>query len=284
MLWVILSFATAFFESLKDVFNKKSLKQVDEYVIAWYFKLFALPILAILLIFVGIPNVDKGFWPVFFLSAVLNVISSIFYAKALKYSELSISIPILAFTPVFLIFTSTMMLGEFPGIYGSLGILLIVMGSYVLHMKDSKKGFMQPFRNLIKDRGAKFMLGVALIWSITANLDKMAITNSSPIFYLCLIQLFFVIVVFPIFIKRNKNIRDHLHFIIPASFCSVAALTAQTYAFTMAIVPFVISIKRLSLLLGVIWGYYIFKEKGIKERLVGSIIMLVGVLIIVLAG
>jgi len=53
-------------------------------------------------------------------------------------------------------------------------------------------------------------------------------------------------------------------------------------AINLALVAYVIAIKRTSVIMSVIFGWLIFKEKGIKERAAGSIIMLLGVFIILL--
>ena len=42
-----------------------------------------------------------------------------------------------------------------------------------------------------------------------------------------------------------------------------------------------ISIKRMSILVGVLYGYYFFKEENIRERLFGSLLMVIGFVIIV---
>jgi uncharacterized membrane protein len=47
-------------------------------------------------------------------------------------------------------------------------------------------------------------------------------------------------------------------------------------------VAYVISIKRTSVIISILFGYLIFKEKGIKERLLGAVIMVIGVLFITL--
>jgi drug/metabolite transporter (DMT)-like permease len=44
-----------------------------------------------------------------------------------------------------------------------------------------------------------------------------------------------------------------------------------------------ISLKRTSVIIGVLYGYILFREKNIKERLAGAIIMSVGFMMIVTA-
>jgi drug/metabolite transporter (DMT)-like permease len=51
-------------------------------------------------------------------------------------------------------------------------------------------------------------------------------------------------------------------------------------AINLVEVSYMISVKRLSLLIGVIYGAVFFKETNIKERFLGSAIMLSGVILI----
>jgi uncharacterized membrane protein len=62
MVWLIFAFLTAFFESATDVFSKKSLKDIGEYIVAWALPFFALPFLLPLLVFTKIPTLGEQFW------------------------------------------------------------------------------------------------------------------------------------------------------------------------------------------------------------------------------
>ena len=52
---------------------------------------------------------------------------------------------------------------------------------------------------------------------------------------------------------------------------------------TLTLVAYVIAIKRTSVCFGVLWGHLIFHEKGMKERLTGAVVMVLGVVLIVLS-
>lgn len=54
----------------------------------------------------------------------------------------------------------------------------------------------------------------------------------------------------------------------------------QMQALTLTFVVRVIALKRTSVLMGVLFGHFIFKEKDIQERLLGAGIMILGVLFI----
>ncbi len=60
-------------------------------------------------------------------------------------------------------------------------------------------------------------------------------------------------------------------------------MVAQFIAVKIALVPYVISLKRVAGLFSVIYGGFMFKEEHIKERLIGTIIMILGVVLIAFA-
>ena len=305
MLWLILALLAAFFESIKVVLSKKSLsEETNEYIVAWSMRFFALLFLLPLLLFIKIPVIGNQFWEALFISGLINTITTILYMKALKLSDISLSHPMTTFTPFFLLLTAPFLLGEFPNIYGLIGVLLIVLGAYSMNISKFNEGFFAPFKALITEKGPILMLAVAFLWSITGTYDKIGLLNSSPIFWVISIHVFLTITLFPIMIiksknkstnKIEKNIFDNLFIakkqivsnirILALIGLSVALLhICQTIALSLTLVVYVSAIKKLSVLMSVIFGYLFFKEKNIKERLFGATIIVIGVIIIALAG
>jgi len=45
-----------------------------------------------------------------------------------------------------------------------------------------------------------------------------------------------------------------------------------------------IAVKRMSLLFGVLYGHFLFREEGLRERLAGGTLMITGVALIVFGG
>lgn len=287
MLWLILSFSTALFKSLKDVSSNIGLKYIDEYVVSWSLRFFALPFLLPLLFFIDIPSIGNRFWLSLFTSGSLNVLATILYMKAIKASGLSITIPLLTFTPLFLLLTSPLMLGEFPSSLGLIGVLLIIFGSYTLNINQLREGYLAPFKALLVESGPKLMLIAAFIWSITSNVDKIGVQNSSPILWSIFINIYIMLAMLPIMLyKSNKSvqkIRANYKALLPIGLFSAFSLIFQMTAISMANVAYVISIKRTSVIMSVLFGYLIFKEEGLKERLLGAAIMVFGVLFITIS-
>lgn len=286
MLWFIFAFLTALFEATKDVLSKKSLKDIDEYVVAWSLPFFALPFLLPILLFTEIPSLGERFWLALVTGGTLYAFTLVLYMKALKSSDLSITVPMLTFTPLFLLITSPLMVGEFPGIFGLIGIFLIVAGSYLLNINKKSQGYLAPFKALLKEKGPRLMLVVAFIWSITSNIDKIGLQNSSPLFWVIAVDTYVALLMLPLCtFRRNRKtaqIRANWRALLTLGLFGGLTAVCQMTAISLTLVAYVISIKRTSAIGGVLFGYLIFKEKGIRARLVGAIVMVFGVLFITL--
>jgi uncharacterized membrane protein len=287
MSWLIFAALTALCESLKDVFSKRGLKQADEYMIAFALRFFALPFLLPILLFIDIPALNWKFWTALVVGGGMNVFITILYMKAIKASDISITVPMVTFTPLFLLITSPIIVGEFPGGLGIAGIFLIVFGSYMLNISKRKHGFLAPFKALVKEKGPRLMLLVAFLWSITANIDKVGAQNSSAMFWVVSFSLFLFVCMVPVvFLKSKMRISQVIsgwRSFLPVGMFSGLTSIFQITAITMTLVPYVISVKRTSAVLSVLWGCLFFREKGLKERLLGAVIMIAGVVLITLS-
>jgi drug/metabolite transporter (DMT)-like permease len=287
MSWFLFAISTAFLESVRDIFNKKTISQIDEYIITFSLNLltalFSLP----LLLFNDIPNLGNNFWVAVIIIGFLNTIAFLLFFKAIKASDLSIVAPITTLSPLLLLVTSPFIVGEFPNAIGILGIVILVIGAYVLKFKDKSKGYLAPFKSLFEETGSRLMFLVVLVWSITANVDKIGVQNSSPIIWTIAGHLSVAAFSLPILFLKSKpnipNIQSNSRNLILIGFINTLAILCQMSALQLTLVSFVIAVKRTSALFNVLWGWLIFKEVGIKERIAGSMIMILGVVAITLS-
>jgi uncharacterized membrane protein len=206
--------------------------------------------------------------------------------KAIKHSDLSLTVPMVVFTPLFLLITSPLIVGEFPNLFGFFGVILIVVGSYLLQVKKRAEGILQPFKSLLQQKGPRYMLLVAFIWSISANIDKIGVMNSSPTLWITSMCMLISIGLFPFTYKhlfgKTVEIKKTIRMVFPIGLVYSFVILNQMIAINLTLVSYVISIKRMSAVFAVFWGFLIFKETEIKERLLGVSIMILGVLLITL--
>lgn len=290
MTWLIFGILTAFFEAVKDVFSKQNLKKNDEYVVAWSLAFFSAVFLAPFLFFIEIPQLNPQlnpqFWIALLIGGSINAVTAILYIKAIKLSDLSLTLPLVALTPLFMLLTSPLIVGEYPNFFDCIGIFLIVTGSYLLNIQEKSQGYLAPFKALLHQPGPKLMLIVALLWSITSNFDKIGVQNSSPIFWLFSLFTSMSVLLLPVLLHKTPNpsrkIMHQLPMLAAMGFINALGVVFQMQALTMTLVVQVIAVKRTSVLMGVLFGHFIFKEKDIQQRLLGAAIMILGVFFITL--
>ncbi|OGE77922.1 MAG: hypothetical protein A2751_02660 [Candidatus Doudnabacteria bacterium RIFCSPHIGHO2_01_FULL_46_14] len=289
MLGILIAFGAALAEGTKNVLSKYGLnRRIDELVVSLSFYLFAMPFLILYLVLSGhLPELGPDFWKYLFGTWSLNLIATVLLVKGINAGELSKVIPFLAFTPAFLLITSPLIIGEFPPALGLAGVLLITIGSYVLNLGGEHGGILGPFKTILREKGPRFVLGTAAIWSITSNLEKIGISQSSPLFWSVAGSSFMAIALLIICLatvkKAGSQILQNIKFMSLIGFVNSLVFICQTTAISLTLVIYVISIKRFSIVLAVLMGYAIFKDQSFRTRIAGAIIMFAGVLFIALS-
>lgn len=272
--------------AVSEASKKYLTKKINIFFIFWAMTALALPVFIIGLSIDGIPEIDATFWLVLIFAVPLFLFSSLLLIKAEAISPLSLTVPYLSFTPVFLILTSWLLLKEMPNTYGIIGIILIVIGSFLLHAKDIKKGLSAPILAIKKEKGSLYVLVVAFIWAITSNLDKICVQHSSPNFYLFMINAFEAVILTIILLTKYRSsfkeeFKNNFKLLGILGLNIGLAALFQMLAVKQILVAYTIAIKRAGLVLGaVIFGYLIFKEKEFRYRLLAGLIMVAGVLLI----
>lgn len=287
--WVLLSLGSAFSLATSDVLVKKTVEDSDEYMVAWLRLVFTLPLLLIIGLFVPVPALDREFYLAFFLALPVELLTIILYVKALKVSPMSLTLPFLALTPVVLIISSYLILGEKVSASGGTGIFLIASGSYILNIREVKKGILGPFEAIKREKGSVLMICVALCYSITASLGKMAIEHSSPLFFGITYYIALSFLFAPVAIRMGRGRTRTALFgnkfvtlMMSGFFNSLMVMTHMT-AMKLTKVAYMVSVKRTSLLIGVLYGYLFFREEGIRERFLGAALMFAGFVMVVTA-
>ncbi|PLW80305.1 hypothetical protein C0585_03230 [Candidatus Woesearchaeota archaeon] len=281
MSWLFFGLGNAIFKTLEDLTLKKASFEEDPIFLLFVLHTINVVLLIIPLFLFGIPSFNSKFIFAVFINSIIYLATGIMYVKAIKISEISLIAPILSFVPLFLLITSPLILGEFPNPISLIGVILIVAGTYIINM-NSKKDFMDPLTSIFRHKGTRLVLFVTILWSFAANFDKMAIVNSNPFFYLVIVNLLQTIYLLPIIILSKKKIsnKTNIKWILLAGLFGTLMILSAMYAIQLTLVAYVVSVKRLSIILTVIVGSLLFKEHDLKKRSLGSVIMVIGAILI----
>lgn len=304
MFWFPLALLGALSQATYSFSVKVLLRWIPPFLLAGYSFLAASLVLFSLILASGIPPLGPGLVPAVAATVIINTVATILFYRALSTTDLSLCVPMLAFTPVFLILTSFVILGEIPSPAGAFGIVLVAAGAFLLTRKSGhgqSASLLTPFLTLRHDRGVRSMLIVAFLYSLSVNYDKEVVLNSSPLFGSALILFLLAIIFLLIAVSAGTTwsftaqepdpVPSHPPF--PYSrFFTVGAVGMMlalegisiNTAYTMAIVPYVITIKRLSIFFSVLFGGLLLHEQYIRGRMFGAVVMIAGAVVIGLWG
>jgi len=219
----------------------------------------------------------------------------------------------MALTPVFLLPVGKLFLHEQISAGMIVGVVLVVIGSLVINRQLVANGWLEPAKAILREKGSRYMLIVALLLATTAALDKWFVTSGGDVefpvrlsraFTLSLgkcvmLMLFFAVLAWvrlrhsPARPEKATNDSPSIvpgHFfleawrvvptwLILAGVFEAIVLVLQLTAVQFTVAAVVISIKRSGILLACLLGWFMFKERGITDRVIGSFVMLAGVVV-----
>jgi uncharacterized membrane protein len=283
----LLAFGTAASEAAKDIVSKYNLRHVDEYAAAFSMHLVQTALLLPLVIAGGWVDLTLRYGAALAAGTAIQLAVSILYMKALRTADISTTVPLLALTPLFMLITSPIMVGEFPSALGFAGIVFIVVGTYASNLSGGR-GVLAPFKSLVMNEGPRYMLVVAFLWSITANIDKVGVEATTPVFWVFTKDAVILAYLVPILRMRSSDPIAQLRsrpwpLFLVGAFRASSALT-QMFAIQLILVAYVISIKRASAILILAYAFFFMGEReNIRARLVGMTCIVIGLVMIALS-
>lgn len=286
--WFTLSLTCALSLALADALTKKFFPTYD----GWQLLLIRFVVPAFLLLpfafLFPLPPVSAEFWLWMVVLVPLEILAMLLYMLAIRDSPLHLTLPYLAFTPVFNVLTGFLLLGETLTSQGLAGVCLVVCGAYILNIGKIKTGknWLAPFIAITRERGSRLMLATALIYSFTSAAGKAAMQYATPQsfgpFYFVLIGTCLVVVTLLIHPKKLPVLFTKPKHTLTVGALMAAMVITHFLALALVEVAYMISVKRTSLLFGILFGAVLFKERHLAQHFIAGALMVFGVTLILL--
>lgn len=148
-------------DAFGNLFSKQAARSgINSLFISWSNNVLTVLLLSPSIFFVPY-NFNSGYFYSLTVTGLINIAATVIIMKAISMGDLSQVIPMLSFTPLFMLISSPLIVGEMPKLTGIAGIILVVAGSYLLNIDFRSKDLLSPFRSLVKNKGTRLMLIVA---------------------------------------------------------------------------------------------------------------------------
>jgi len=206
--------------------------------------------------------------------------------------------PLLTFNPAFTVLVAWIVLGETPGLREGLGIVVILLGVYLLEVRDAPTGLLAPLVILGNRSGAVMAILASGLWGTTTVLEKLAIEHVTPpngplvalISTALTVLLLTPNAIFALSrssrtaspgetLGQKKGIgglRAQLRtFLVAVTIAGIAPLFGFT-AIALGFVGYVSALFKLSAVFTIVWAWLLLGEGHLRERMLGASVMVLG--------
>lgn len=279
---LLLLFASASLHALWNLLLKQS---QEKYIAMGWQVILSGAFACLVLLFIGLP--PRSMWLFALVSMTLEAVYFILLSNAYSDNDFSLVYPIARGTaPAFLMLWSVLFLREdlTPG--GILGVILIVCGMIVI----GATSLVQARGSRIHIRGILTALSVALVISLYTLIDGTAVKNGPALPYALTMFMLVPLITTAYNLRRFGWKRFASAWdgpclpLILAAVLGVVAYLLALFAYTIAPVSYSGAIREMSVVIGAFLGWQFLGERMGGMRVLGSVIIFAGILVIALFG
>ena len=279
---ILLLLSSAFLHALWNLLLKRS---QEKYTAMGWQVILSGVVAFVLLLFTGLP--PRSMWMFAAISMGLEAVYFILLSNAYSDHDFSLVYPIARGTaPAFLMLWSVLFLRESVTLAGVIGVGLIVCGMVII----GATSLIQNRGSRLHIKGVLVALSVALIISLYTLIDGTAVKHGPPLPYALTMFLFVPILTTTYNIRRFgwqpflaawKGPRIPL---ILAAVLGVVAYLLALIAYSFAPLSYSGAIREVSVVIGAFLGWQFLEEPMGGTRVLGSITIFAGILVIALLG
>lgn len=224
------------------------------------------------------------FWKYTVAAGLLCAVGRACMVKALQLGELSVLGPINSYKSVVGLIVGIFLLAEIPSIFGLLGMVLIIWGSWFV-FDTTSEGFSLK---LLKRQDILLRIAALILTGIEAVLLKKIILISclSMSFMMwAWTGAFFTYMLILLSRKEFTPIKKNQIYQYLIICLSLTIMQYSTiFVFQTIKVGYALALFQLSTLVNLFFGVKFFHETDLKKKLIGTIIMMAGSVIIILCS
>lgn len=290
-MWYLFALLSACSSTLRRAGDKRLSHKLHYLTLGWVQQLCSLPVIILAQVLVGRffnpLTLGVDFWmPTVLYAAVLYPLFLYFYIHAIKEGELSRVLPIQSLTPIFVMITARIFIGQTPTPLAVLGIIIVVLGIYILNLKG--RYLHNPLKVFSGDRPNAFMLASLAITAFAGVCDKIAIQASDPVYYTLVNTCISLTVLLLVSCVAGVNTASTLKKLAKPLLASgtLSGMSFLLYVFALQTGPlaYVSTIKGTSILMGSVVGFAYFKERVTKVKIIALSLIAIGSVVLGLAS
>lgn len=287
-MWVLYAFGSAFFAGITSILAKCGIKKTDSNV-ATAIRTIVVLIFSWIMVFVvkaqgQITAVSAKTWIFLILSGVATGASWLCYFKALQLGDVNRVVPIDKSSTILTIILAFIFFKEGINVLRLVCVVLIAIGTY---MMITKKEISQEEQN--KARGSHGWLFYAVLSAVFASftsiLGKVGIEGINSNLGTAIRTIVVLIMAWiVVFVTGKQHIIKHIEkkelgFICLSGLATGGSWLCYYKALQDGLASVVVPIDKLSIVVSIVFSYFVFKEKLTIKSFTGLVLIIAGTLI-----
>lgn len=283
--WFSIALISALLSAVAAILQKKILFDIDALDFSFVLSLVNLVLVFTLIGLIDFNSINYTGILILYFKTIIGALAFWCVMLSIKNMEISGALPLMVLTPGIVAIFSYFLLGEVISSIQIIGMLLLLLGTYILEIKKHDS-LLQPFKTFWESKYHHYIIYALILFTISSIIDKVVLRDYKllPTAFVFFQQIFLAINFTIIIILKSKNPIKLLQEIEPRAylliiFVSIATLGyryAQIEAFKIAPIALVLSVKRMSVFFASIVGGKIFSENYLLKKGIAIIILLYG--------
>lgn len=287
-MWIIMAGLSAFFAGVTAILAKCGIRKTDSDVATAIrtvvVLIFSWIMVAVVGSFGSITSIAPRSFVFLILSGAATGASWICYFKALSLGDVNKVVPVDKSSVILTVLFAVIVLGETNNLAAKLiGTVLIATGTFLMIEKKAESGVATTAKQ--NRRWLIYAALSAIFAALTSILAKIGIdgveSNLGTAVRTCVV----LIMAWGIVLFRGKGAqaktidRRELLFIILSGIATGASWLSYYYAIQNGVVSVVVPIDKLSVIVSIVFSFFVFGERLSKKALLGLILMIAGTLV-----
>jgi drug/metabolite transporter (DMT)-like permease len=221
-----------------------------------------------------------------FLAGFFFFLYQYFVARAYGQGQLSQVYPLTVTAPLYIAIWSTLLLGERISLVGGLGIVSIVIGAMTIQGGDFRLSLLWRGSGPAMNKGVVFAFGAAFFYSFGAVADKVGVTSGQVSAYtmdLCVFMLLFHVLRMSAqrqVLSVMRELRTHPMVTLGGGLVMMLSFITFRIGLQEVHASYASALRQVSTVFGLAIGFFVFRESIGARRVISTLIILAGAVLI----
>lgn len=289
-MWILFAFGSAIFAGITSILAKCGIRKTDS-TVATAIRTVVVLIFSWLMVFIvgsqsQIGSIGSTAWVFLILSGLATGASWLCYFKALQCGDINKVVPVDKSSTILTIILAFIFLHEEISLAKAVGVVLIAIGTFMMIEKKDTQIKQQSKGN----RWLLYAVGSAVFASLTSVLGKVGISNVESNLGTAIRTGVVLIMAWVMVLVSGKKHelkainKNELLFICLSGLATGGSWLCYYKALKDGLASVVVPIDKLSIVVTVIFSYFIFHEKLSKQSAIGLIMIIAGTLVMLIAA